>query len=291
MVFKCLLCDNDKFESLNNSFNLKKCLFCGLVLNSLRPDLESLEEYYANPHYYDYWSDNILDKEIERLKKTTYSYYLFKMKQYLAAGKYLDIGCGLGYSLETAMNLGWQSYGLEVSNKIAKITQKRFAKKIFVGLLEKSKIPHNFFNLISLFDVIEHFNNPLKCLTLINNLLVKDGYLMIVTPDINSLTAKLFKTYWPHFLPEHLTYFSCITLKKSLEKSGFETLYYEPAKKFQNFDYIVHRLDIYPKPILTAIAKYIAHLIPDGFNKKMFPLKTGEMFILARKKKDISFYK
>lgn len=152
------------------------------------------------------------------------------MSQYLAGGKYLDIGCGLGYALETAIKLGWRSYGLEVSGKIAKITQKKFGKKIFVGLLEKCKIPHKFFNLISLFDVIEHFNNPLKCLTLINNLLVKDGYLMIVTPDINSLTAKLFKTYWPHFLSEHLTYFSYITLNKTLEKSGFETLYYEPAK-------------------------------------------------------------
>ena len=291
MAIKCFLCDNDKFASLNNSLNLKKCLFCGLVINSLRPDLESLEEYYSNPHYYDYWSENISDKKIEKLKKTTYRYYLFKIKQYLTKGKFLDIGCGLGYALETASKLGWQSYGLEVSSKIAKITQKKFGKKIFVGLLEKSKIPHSFFNLISLFDVIEHFNNPLKCLTLINNLLVKDGFLMIVTPDIYSLTAKLFMTYWPHFLPEHLTYFSYSTLKKTLEKSGFETVYYEPAKKYQNFDYIVHRLSIYPKPILTRIAKFADHLIPEGLNQKMFPLKTGEMFILARKKKNISFCK
>ena len=147
------------------------------------------------------------------------------------------------------------------------------------------------FQFLQILRFSANFEKPLKCLTLINNLLVKDGYLMIVTPDINSLTAKLFMTYWPHFLPEHLTYFSYSTLKKTLEKSGFETVYYEPAKKYQNFDYIVHRLSIYPKPILTRIAKFADHLIPEGLNQKMFPLKTGEMFILARKKKNISFCK
>ena len=64
-------------------------------------------------------------------------------------------------------------------------------------------------DLICLYDLIEHTPYPKKSLQAIRRILKNDGILHIVTPDSNSISAKILGRYWFHYKPkEHLFYFS-----------------------------------------------------------------------------------
>ena len=287
MPKKCIVCDSLFFENYINRVRLKKCISCELIIGFNSISAGDLEKYYANPHYYDYWGSDIYHISTEDIKKSTFSNYFNKIDKLITKGKYLDIGCSVGFSLETAKKYGWQPYGIEVSPQIALIAKKKFPNNIFVGTLEKNVKKNVFkspiFKLVSLFDTVEHFIDPLFSLKSIKNFLTPKGLLIMTTPDIESLSFKFMRNYWPHLLKEHLFYFSKKTVKKLLEKAGYKVEAIEPAIKYHNLNYAFHRFSKYPKPIITPTINTMHRFLPENLRLKSMPLCFGEMFIIASK--------
>ena len=77
------------------------------------------------------------------------------------------------------------------------------------------------YNLITLWDVIEHIYDLNDILTIISNLLDDDGFLVINIPDIDSFPASLMGKFWPMFLDVHLHYFNCNSICNLLSKHDF----------------------------------------------------------------------
>jgi 2-polyprenyl-3-methyl-5-hydroxy-6-metoxy-1,4-benzoquinol methylase len=74
--------------------------------------------------------------------------------------KILDIGCSIGIFLLTAQERGFETYGVDISELSAEYARKQFHLNVFSGTLEAAHYPDNTFDIITLWDVIEHVLEP-----------------------------------------------------------------------------------------------------------------------------------
>ncbi len=108
----------------------------------------------------------------------------------LTCGKIIDVGCGLGFLL-SALDPKWEKHGVEVS-KLAAEQAKKWGK-IFVGNLNKANHPSEYFDVVVLYHVIEHIDNPFDIINEIKRILKPKGKLILGTPDFDCACARLFK--------------------------------------------------------------------------------------------------
>lgn len=138
-------------------------------------------------------------------------------------GRLLDFGCGNGEFLVVMRNLGWKVQGVEPDQNAAKIGRERYGLNIEAGSIETIKLPHGYFDVVTLSHVVEHLCDPLGTLELIHRLLKKGGRIVLATPNTESLGHKLFKNDWRGLeTPRHLFLYSSKNIKSLLLKAGFD---------------------------------------------------------------------
>lgn len=234
--FKFLFFSKDRMFNLPGKFSVKKCSKCSLVFLDPQPNKELLKKHYPSLDYYAY---NIIKRGLfEILKEYLIKHYyspnilsLFisaviqnvpAIPSYKKNGKILDVGCGSGEILNLLKKLGWETYGLDIDPRAIKLAKKRGINASLGSFRDLSKYPDNYFDAIRLYHVIEHLDDPSLCLSLIRKKLKKEGQLIIGTPNIRSVVAFLFKSYWYNLdSPRHLFLFSPQTLGKLLNKNNF----------------------------------------------------------------------
>jgi 2-polyprenyl-3-methyl-5-hydroxy-6-metoxy-1,4-benzoquinol methylase len=150
------------------------------------------------------------------------------VKKFKTRGRLLDIGCSAGFFLKVARDFGWETCGLEISEDTAAIATQRYGLQVIVGSLQESTFPPGYFDVVTLWDVLEHLQDPKKTLSIINQILTTDGIVVISTPNIDGLFPRLsYKVakvinFWRHpEPPRHLFQFSKKTLGRLLERTGF----------------------------------------------------------------------
>lgn len=230
---KCIVCANDSWQCLfsarDRMFGLPgkffeyQCTTCGLV--RLAPIPTSLKKYYPTKKYYSYQG------------KTRFSFFGFlrsflithKLLSFVPAmpehkiGRILDIGCGSGDTLLLLKQIGWDTYGLDIDNQAVLIAKKNGLKNVITGGYESmSQFPDNYFDSIRLYHVIEHLDDPQRCFKLVYKKLKHAGEIIIGTPNINSIVARICKGYWYNLdCPRHLYLFTPKTLGALAKKSRF----------------------------------------------------------------------
>lgn len=229
---KCILCGDEiaRLLFIKNGFNIVQCCTCDLVYVGNPPSNEELRKYYSfdSGYHFDYHDDNH-----SKFKNKIYcarKYYNL-VKMFKTSGRILDVGCSVGFFLDIAKNNGWETYGIELNADTAKIARERYGLQVFTGTLNEVSCPATFFDVITLWDVIEHVENPLHTMQIINQKLKKDGIVAFETPNINGLfpmlSYKIANTinFWTHpEPPAHLFQFSKETISNLLNLSGFEIL-------------------------------------------------------------------
>jgi SAM-dependent methyltransferase len=136
-------------------------------------------------------------------------------------GKVLDIGCGAGHHLLWFKRYGWETYGVEISELACKRARER-GLEVFNGDLLEANFPDDYFDLITIHDVLEHTFKPKEILGKIHRILKPGGIVMGTMPNCDSLERRIFKEYW--FLwevPRHLYHFSVFTLTRLLKETNF----------------------------------------------------------------------
>ena len=138
-------------------------------------------------------------------------------------GRILDIGCGSGDTLALLKSVGWDVYGLDIDAAAIRAAHKRGLKNVSLGTYENlKKHPDNFFEAIRLYHVIEHLNDPNNCLRLAYKKLKPGGELIIGTPNVGSLVARIFRRYWYNLdCPRYLHLFTPKTLRTLARKNKF----------------------------------------------------------------------
>jgi len=214
--------------------NIVECESCGLRYENPREPEQKLEAQYGDVE------DPVYEREQEgRLR--TFSRTLDSLERHTRPGKLLDIGCYLGLFLDVARSRGWETSGVEPSAWAARRAQDK-KHQVVNAPLRKANLPAGSFDLVTLWDVIEHLHDPLGQLREIHRLLKPGGVFGLSTMDAGCLFAKLAGRRWPWFMRMHLYYFTRGTLTRMLQQAGFEVLEIETHKRVVSARYLLEKV-------------------------------------------------
>ena len=162
-----------------------------------------------------------------------------------------------------------------------------FAKKNYnVSLLpvelEEAQFKDNSFDIITMWDVLEHVPNPLHTLKEIKRILRPDGLLVINYPRIDDPLARVFGKRWWFLLSVHLFYFTPKTLTAYMQKVQFEKVLHAMHIQSLEYGYLVKRLTTYSSALAKAAESLCA--IPN-FREFPIPYFASQYLLIARNKK------
>jgi SAM-dependent methyltransferase len=215
---------------LNKDFVLVRCSVCDLVFVSNPPSADELTELYSfKTGYHSGYASDYGDRSWENQRARTHPDDIRRYKE--RPGRLLDIGCSAGFFLAAARDAGWEVCGVELSEDTAAIARRRFGLDITTGVLADDLFPTRSFDVVTLWDVVEHLPDPISVLTVAQRVLKNDGILLIETPNIDGLFPRMsykvanMLNYWPHPEPPfHLFQFSKKTARLLLERVGLKTI-------------------------------------------------------------------
>lgn len=196
-------------------------------------------------------------------------------------GRILDVGTAGGSFLGVARQRGWQVAGCEPNRWLSEWGSQRYGVLIHVGTLFDMKLDDASFDVVTLWDVLEHTPDPKAVLRECHRVLRPDGLLVVNYPDIHSLVARLMGRKWVFLLSVHLYYFTLETMRKMLELTGFQMIKHQKHWQSLELGYILFRM----KPYISW-ASLLGTKIAQALHMQnvQIPYWMGQMLVLARRK-------
>ncbi|NQT54033.1 class I SAM-dependent methyltransferase [bacterium] len=221
---RCPLCRASQARRLvtKHGWHVVRCVTCGLVFVRPQPTDAELAAYYGMATYH---------TDVDPAERRRYFAGRLRQVEELVPrrGRLLDVGCAQGYLLDVARDEGWHPFGIDRNPRTVAGARARGLDvregELHPGLFEPAS-----FDVVTLFDLIEHVRDPRALLAACRHVLKPDGCLVLTTPDISGLvpraTYALFALTlgaWGHPTPPgHLCQFSRATLRRMLAEEGFE---------------------------------------------------------------------
>lgn len=246
LMTNCIVCGTDRLENYfdKDGFIFLLCKNCGFIF--VHTELSNLQEYYNEGNYLhgdSGWGYVNYEADKAPMKKN-YLKILQKIQKWAPGTRLLDVGAANGYFVEIASSCGFTSMGIDI-NHSAVDEGIKMGRSMTEEELLNSSMSNGSFNVITLFDFIEHV--PASQLSdhikKINSLLSPRGVLVIVTPNTGSVWARLLKTKWHAFIPpEHLSYFDRTNISLYLRNNGFDIKEIRTINKNFSLQYIFNIL-------------------------------------------------
>jgi SAM-dependent methyltransferase len=229
-ISNCPLCEHNERQVIFNrcDINIVQCNQCGCgYVEKIPIDTSDVygDEDYLLANTGDYLKNVEYRKErfgVERLRLIAQC-----LDRSPSESRLLDVGCGTGWFLEVAREAGYEAFGQEWGKALATNTSERLNIKIWnESLTEIDK--REKFDVITLFDVLEHIPNPKGMLLSIKEHLTDKGIAMLFVPNLDSLGFWRLKEQACMVTPaEHLIYYTGPSLRRVFSEIGFEVLMYE----------------------------------------------------------------
>jgi 2-polyprenyl-3-methyl-5-hydroxy-6-metoxy-1,4-benzoquinol methylase len=146
------------------------------------------------------------------------------IKQYKNGTRLLDIGCGEGFFLFNASKAGYTTKGVELSQGAAEYARREFGLDVEAKPFEELRFPENHFDVITLWQVLEHVPYPRMILKEAHRILKPGGLLAMSTPDIGAVPARIFGKRWWNIRRLHINQFTGKTLMTILRRIGFKNM-------------------------------------------------------------------
>ncbi len=231
----CNLCGGVQHRHLFRKFgyDLVRCSDCDLVFVANPPGQEEVAAFYSAAADYHEELLDPADTAFARMRKVAQRHLRVLGRTIPSADgrSLLDIGCSSGLFLDQARAAGYAVKGVELSPNTAAFARDHFHLDVHRGNWRDAGYPDGSFDVITLFDVVEHLLDPLGELAALRRLLKPGGLLLQSTPNIDGLFPRLSYRlakrldYWPHPEPPHHLYqFSTRTLTELTAQAGYDPL-------------------------------------------------------------------
>lgn len=204
-----------------------------MLITHPQPSLEKLPSYYESVDYISHTDGNksLFEKMYQFVKGIALKNKLKLINSQSPKGRILDIGAGVGDFLSVCKNNGWQTVGIEPSEKAKTIAKSKGVS--FVDHL--SELENHSFDIITMWHVLEHVPDLENQIKELKRLIKPNGTVIIAVPNFNSFDANYYGKYWAAFdVPIHLWHFSKTAIKKLFAIESLELVKVLPMK-FDSF--------------------------------------------------------
>jgi SAM-dependent methyltransferase len=256
-----------------NGYTIYRCVACGLRRTDLKKPYELfVAENYTKGFFTGDPAKSAFSnyKDDKRLIVKNMRQFLSRIMKYKSKGALLDVGCALGYFVELARQCGFDAYGLDPSSYAVKEARQLVGNpRITEGTISSVAYPDKSFDVITLFDVFEHLDDPGGDIEKLSKFLKDDGIIVIATGDIGSVMAKVLKRRWTFYIPpQHLFFFNKTTLTTLLGAHGLVPVEWFRIGKWLSLGYVLHLARTTGE---SLVAKHIYSLMK-RWKAEMFPL-------------------
>lgn len=287
----CNLCGANDVRTIRESAGegrIVQCRRCGLAYVSPRLGHDPRYQYESDeyheksqiatgrPGYTSYSSDypvlypyfGRVAEEIARIKP---------------GARILEVGAASGYFLDQARKAGLRPEGIEPSKACQRIIRDELRLPVVAGSLEEAAVDPGTYDVIALFQTIEHLDDPRGGLLRMVNWLKPGGLIVITTPNRAGWFARLAGKRWFEYKPrEHLYYFDTKTIAKMLESVGFDRIVVQRDPNWYPVSFFLDRLRRY-YPMLRPVIGLLDRVLPARLKAMSIPVHYGSMKVMARR--------
>lgn len=266
-------------------FALSRCGACGFEQIAPEPRSDELDALY-NALYFQkakYNDPKAIELEYQRRHR------LFARANLKPGDRILEVGCGAGQFIATCADT-YDWHGMDYSPAGIEEAKSRLPElpegRLIAGPIE-SYVPQDAgdgFDAVVIFDTIEHIYWPKQIFEKSAAWLKPGGRLILSTPDIGAVMARVTGKRWPFMTPpEHLSFFTQASMRQALGDVGLETSFARSWGKFANLAFVIYkagRVGLAPK----AFGRWASAM---GLGKVTLYVPTGDvMYIIAEKPAD-----
>lgn len=286
----CGLCGSAerRLKFQDGPFQVVTCERCGLTYVTPRlTDGALIDEVYNEGYwnsdaakdrgYTDYTADERLYLKTYRRRRSIVE------RHFDAPGRVLDVGCAAGYFLRVMADEGWDVTGLEPSDAIRPHAERLIgAENVRAGLLGEADLEPASFDLVTMWDVIEHIPDPVSALREVAKLLRPGGKFLVETQNVSSRAAAVLGKKWQHYKhAEHIYHFNPETIADLFARADFEILENRPwlGGKYVSMGFIAERAGRL-HPVLSTLLSPLRLLERVAVYVNLF----DEMIVVARPK-------
>lgn len=252
-----------------------RCGVCGHGFRATMPSAQALAAMYAAQDVEAYLA------EVPGRRRTAGEHWRL-VRELVSRGRLLDIGCASGLFLERVGDAGWRATGIEPSEELCRDARERVAAGVQIkrGTLETVELESEAYDVVTLWDVLEHAPDPRSFLARAAAPLKVGGYLVLNVPHIESAMARMLAGRWPLLLPEHLHYFSRESLRACAQEAGLSFDRFDQRLAYFSVGHVFERLAEHEVPLAHAVAA-LGRAV--NLDRLIVPVPLGEIVAVFRK--------
>lgn len=218
--------------------NLVRCVNCRFVYASPLPaaDLVALYEGLVDQDYQE-GAENRTEQMAQllgKIKKISASYKTL-----------LDVGASTGLLVAEARRQGFVAEGIEPSTWAVAVAERQNGVRLHRGTFPHPDLAGQLFDVIAFVDVIEHVEDPVGLLRAAKEALAPGGLLVVTTPDVDSVAARLLGARWWHYRPAHVCFFDRQSMGVALAAAGLRLHHRERQTWWFPVSYLARRVENY----------------------------------------------
>lgn len=209
-------------------YDALKCRNCNLIFASPMKGLNSIyDQAYEEGNEYNVYLEMAKTLKIKGRRALGWPYKTllrYIKNKDLCGETIFEVGCGCGHFIYLMNSLGYESNGCDISSSACRVAKGMFNLDIINSEFNEATIDEKTLDMVIAFELIEHLEDPLKFLKVVQSKLKHGGYLFLSTPNAETKWPVQWQQEKTVFPPFHLTIFSKKSLSVVAEKVGFEVV-------------------------------------------------------------------